>query len=161
MNSVTIIIIITTTIIILVDLNMELLTAQCFVFFVAGFETSSNSLTFILYELAKHPHIQQKVHEEVDRVLKKYDEKITYDSVQEMHYMDKVFNGKYFSFFFIILYNLLVELKTTTCTYYYCQPCRIKPSDKIIGEGEEELSHLPCQNQKLAKLVTPVDKFTL
>lgn len=74
----------------IIDFNIA---AQCFIFFVAGFETSSGSLSFILYELAEHPNIQKQLQEEIDRVLASHDGEITYDSLQEMRFMDKVFHG--------------------------------------------------------------------
>lgn len=70
--------------------------AQCFVFFLAGFETSSTTMTFALFELSIHPEIQEKVREELFRVLKKYNNKITYDSLKELEYMQQVVEGKYF-----------------------------------------------------------------
>lgn len=39
---------------------------QAFVFLVAGYETSSNTLGFTCYLLAKHPECQRKVQEELD-----------------------------------------------------------------------------------------------
>lgn len=39
---------------------------QAFVFLLAGYETSSNTLAFTCYLLAIHPECQHKVHEEVD-----------------------------------------------------------------------------------------------
>nr|WCC58068.1 cytochrome P450 [Pharsalia antennata] len=67
-------------------LTMDELAAQCFVFFLAGFETSSTTATFVLYELATH----QKVREEIRTVLAKHDNKITYDSLSELTYMRQV-----------------------------------------------------------------------
>uniref|UniRef100_V5GHY9 Cytochrome P450 6a2 n=1 Tax=Anoplophora glabripennis TaxID=217634 RepID=V5GHY9_ANOGL len=71
-------------------LNMDELAAQCFVFFIAGFETSSTTATFVLYELATHQDIQDKVREEIRTVLAKHDNKITYDSLSELTYMRQV-----------------------------------------------------------------------
>ncbi|KYB24705.1 cytochrome P450 6BK2 [Tribolium castaneum] len=71
-------------------LTLEEIAAQSFVFFIAGFETSSTTMTFALYELAKNQEIQSQVREEIDAVLKKHDGKITYDSIQDMKFMNQV-----------------------------------------------------------------------
>jgi cytochrome P450 family 6 len=73
---------------------MDSLAAQAFVFFIAGFETSSTTMTFCLYELSLHQDIQERLREEIDVVLKKHDGKITYESIQEMEYLDKVVSGE-------------------------------------------------------------------
>lgn len=78
--------------------NQKLLTedeiaAQTFVFFAAGFETSSSTLSFCLYELAKNPDIQQRVHDEIDQVLRSHNGQITYDSVSDMKYLEACIDG--------------------------------------------------------------------
>jgi cytochrome P450 family 6 len=73
--------------------TMDELTAQSFLFFFAGFETVSITLTFTLYELAKNQEIQEKVRDEIETVLVRYDGKLTYDSIQEMKYVHQVLNG--------------------------------------------------------------------
>ncbi|XP_075210857.1 putative cytochrome P450 6a17 [Lycorma delicatula] len=71
-------------------LTNELMTAQCFVFFIAGYETSSTTLSFCLYELALNEEIQTKLQEEIDKVLAKHNGDISYESLKEMTYMDRV-----------------------------------------------------------------------
>lgn len=68
--------------------------AHSYVFFAAGFETSSSSLSYCLYELARNPHFQQRAHDEIDGVLEKYNGKITYESVSEMKFLENCFLGK-------------------------------------------------------------------
>ena len=79
---------------------MDVIAAQAFVFFIAGFETSSTTMTFCLYEMACNPDIQSRLREEIDAVLSKYDGKITYEAINEIDYLDKVINGEYSNFFF-------------------------------------------------------------
>jgi len=73
---------------------MNSLAAQAFVFFVAGFETSSTTMTFCLYELSVNPDIQERLQAEIDSVLQKHDGKVSYEAIQEMNYLDKVVSGK-------------------------------------------------------------------
>lgn len=49
-----------------IEVNDELLVAQCVLFFGAGFETTSTSISYLMYELAKNKIAQEKVIKEVD-----------------------------------------------------------------------------------------------
>lgn len=74
-------------------LTMNELTAQAFVFFLAGFETSSSTMTFALYELCVNSEMQDKLREEIREALKKGNGKFTYETIMEMSYMDKIVKG--------------------------------------------------------------------
>ncbi|KAL4717198.1 hypothetical protein ACJJTC_017085 [Scirpophaga incertulas] len=73
------------------ELDDVLMTAQVFVFFAAGFETSSSATSYTLHELAYNPEIQAKAQAEIDRVLAKHDNKLSYDAIKEMHYLEWTF----------------------------------------------------------------------
>ncbi|KAK3924699.1 Cytochrome P450 6k1 [Frankliniella fusca] len=64
--------------------------AHVFVFFLAGFETTSTTISFALFELAKNPEAQEKLLEEIDAVLKKSKGEVTYDTIMNMPYMEMV-----------------------------------------------------------------------
>jgi len=57
-----------------------------FLFFLAGHDTSSSALTAALYFLAKHPHMQKKVFEEVQSVIGGNDE-FTFADLSKVHQM--------------------------------------------------------------------------
>lgn len=66
------------------------LVAQCFLFFVAGFETSSTVLSFGAYELVANPDVQQKLYEEIlDTNESLNGKRISYDALQKMTYLDQ------------------------------------------------------------------------
>ncbi|KAG7294950.1 hypothetical protein JYU34_022657 [Plutella xylostella] len=65
----------------------SLLVSQCFLIFAAGFDTSSTTASFTLYELAKHPEIQEKVHVEVDAYLQANNGEITYECINQLPYL--------------------------------------------------------------------------
>lgn len=67
--------------------------AQCFAFITAGFETSSTTMTFLLYEVALHPDIQQRLRNEITQMLDKHNNEVTYDGLQELTYLDMVISG--------------------------------------------------------------------
>lgn len=73
------------------ELSDLIMTAQVFVFFGAGFETSSTASSFTLHQLAFNPEYQEKVQKQIDEVLLRHDNKITYDAVKEMTYLERSF----------------------------------------------------------------------
>lgn len=74
-------------------LSFDEMAAQCFVFFTAGFETSSTTMMFCLFELSVNMEMQTMAREEVFAVLKKYNGKFTYEAMMEMHYLDRCIQG--------------------------------------------------------------------
>jgi cytochrome P450 family 6 len=74
------------------SLTLEEITAQCYVFFVAGFDSTASCMTFALYELSKNPDIQEKLRNEITEVLSKHQNNLTYDAIQDMEYLDQVVN---------------------------------------------------------------------
>lgn len=78
----------------LLDITNASIAAECWFFFFAGFEASALVVSSTLLELARHNDIQTKLRNEIDTVLEKYNGEITYDSLQEMTYMEKVVYGK-------------------------------------------------------------------
>ncbi|XP_025074593.1 cytochrome P450 6k1-like [Pogonomyrmex barbatus] len=66
------------------------LLAQAASFFSAGFETSSTTTSFALYELAIQPELQNTLRKEILEALEKSNGKITYDMAWSLPYLDMV-----------------------------------------------------------------------
>ncbi|XP_033192745.1 cytochrome P450 6B1 [Bombus vancouverensis nearcticus] len=64
------------------------LASQAQLFFLAGFGNSSLTISNALYELAWNQTVQDKLREEIQSVLKKYNGEITYDGICEMKYLN-------------------------------------------------------------------------
>lgn len=73
--------------------RIEQIAAQAFLFFVAGFETSSTTMSFALYELALNEHLQERARNEILEVLKRHDGSFTYECLQEMKYLGQIVDG--------------------------------------------------------------------
>lgn len=71
--------------------NDNELVAQCFLFFVAGFDTTSTTISLTAYELARQPEIQDKLYAEViETNARLHGKRVTYEDLQAMKYMDQV-----------------------------------------------------------------------
>lgn len=76
------------------SLTVEEMAAQSFLFFGGGFESSSTTMAFCMYELARNPEVQQRAYEEIDMILNKYDGALSYDSIMEMKYVKCCIEGE-------------------------------------------------------------------
>ncbi|XP_043469537.1 probable cytochrome P450 28d1 [Leptopilina heterotoma] len=73
------------------NMNQETLAAAHMLSFAADvYETSAKTMSFLITEIAAHPEIQQKVRQEIQELDTKYNGEITYDSLKEMTYLEKV-----------------------------------------------------------------------
>lgn len=71
-------------------ITMEEMAAQCFVFFTAGFETSSMTINYCLYELAMNEDIQDRVRSEIQQAMASNGGQLTYESLMTMDLLDRV-----------------------------------------------------------------------
>ena len=96
-----------------VDIEGDTLVAQSFAFFFAGFETSSSTMMFALYELAKRPDVQSRLRMEMQKVLGKHGHEVTYEAIQEMDYLHMVISGEYLQP--LPSYNKYMHTYVNTC----------------------------------------------
>ncbi|XP_037904183.1 probable cytochrome P450 6a13 isoform X2 [Hermetia illucens] len=109
-------------------LSFEEIAAQAFIFFLAGFETSSTNMTYSLYELAKNTEIQEKARREINEVLEKHSGEFTYDAMMEMTYIGHINNESLRKY---PPASLLI--RKCNCDY------QIPNSDRIIEKGTRVL----------------------
>lgn len=87
-------------------LSVDEIAAQSFIMFLAGFENSSLTVAFTLYELALNPEIQSKARAEIFAVMRQQEDGLlTYDAIMKLTYVEQVINGN-----LLILYTLLIFL---------------------------------------------------
>lgn len=105
-------------------LTIDEITSNVFMFSAAGVETTSSTAGFCLYELALNPNLMCRVQEEIERVLAKHDSVISYDSIQEMEFLEMCIKET------LRKYPGLPQLNRE-CTIDY----KIPGSDKTIKKG--------------------------
>ncbi|XP_041459303.1 cytochrome P450 3A14-like [Lytechinus variegatus] len=72
-------------------LNESEVISQALVFFLAGYETTGTAAGFMLYLLATHPDVQDRLVEEIDDVASSVED-VGYQSISKMSYLDQVFS---------------------------------------------------------------------
>lgn len=79
-----------------VQITDETIMANCFMFFLAGFENATGNSCAALLELADHPEVQDKLFNEIEStcVTDSGVLEITYEKLAEMKYLDMVVCGK-------------------------------------------------------------------
>jgi hypothetical protein len=95
------------------EFTTNLIAAQAFSFFVAGFETTTLSMSKLLYELALNEEVLKRTREELDNILAEKGE-FTYDSLGDMVYLQQVIDGKCINNSFSICFRVFVFVSNTT-----------------------------------------------
>lgn len=74
------------------NITVDQITAQSFIFFLAGYETTATTLTYCLFELSLNQDYQARLRNEIQEVLEKHEDGLTYEAITEMTYLDQVIN---------------------------------------------------------------------
>ncbi|XP_018304776.1 cytochrome P450 9e2-like [Mycetomoellerius zeteki] len=72
------------------EYDINEMTAQAFVFFLAGFDTIATAMCFMTHEIGVNPDVQGRLREEIDDVLRQTNGKPTYEAINCMKYLDAV-----------------------------------------------------------------------
>ncbi|CAD0202166.1 unnamed protein product [Chrysodeixis includens] len=106
------------------EITDDVIAAQAFVFYVAGYETSATTASYLLYQLALNQDVQDKLIAEIDEVTEAHNGLITYESLKEMKYYNKVSDET------LRLYSIVEPLQRK-CTVDY----KIPGTDLTIEKG--------------------------
>lgn len=71
--------------------------------FIAGYESSTATISSTLYELALNHSIQNRLREEIRNLFTKNNGELTFEEVMTMPYLDAIYKGKKYSFIADIL----------------------------------------------------------
>lgn len=69
--------------------TVEQIAAQSFIFFLAGYETSSSTMTYCMYELSINEDVQEKARKCVCEAIEKHGGELSYDTVSDMEYLER------------------------------------------------------------------------
>ncbi|KAK1117079.1 hypothetical protein K0M31_017002 [Melipona bicolor] len=72
------------------ELTIDDITAQAFIFFLAGFETVSTLVCFTAYEIGINEEVQKRLQDEIDQVLEDCNGEVTYEAINDMKYLEAV-----------------------------------------------------------------------
>lgn len=96
--------------------DMNAVIGNFFVFLIAGQETSTLTVTMLLYSLSQHPHVKQKLVDEIDAVMKTIPGEMTYDdAMKKFPYLNQVIDES--QRYYPLLYAL-----NRVCTKTYTIP---------------------------------------
>lgn len=74
------------------EITDALVAAQAMVYYAAGFESSSGTMSFLLYELALNPKVQERCYKEIASVMEKNNGALTYEALHELNYLSMTFD---------------------------------------------------------------------
>ncbi|CAD1473277.1 unnamed protein product, partial [Heterotrigona itama] len=72
------------------ELTIDDITAQAFIFFFGGFESTATLMCFAAYEVGINDQVQKRLQEEIDQVLEDCNGQVTYEAINSMKYLECV-----------------------------------------------------------------------
>ncbi|XP_011150777.1 cytochrome P450 9e2-like [Harpegnathos saltator] len=74
------------------ELTMEDMASQAFIFFFGGFESTATLMCFAAHEIAINEDIRKRLQDEIDQVLADTNGQVSYEAINNMEYLDAVVN---------------------------------------------------------------------
>ncbi|KAF5289834.1 hypothetical protein FQR65_LT11720 [Abscondita terminalis] len=109
--------------------SVDDITALCLSFFVGGFETSSIALSFALYDLGVNIEHQDKLRKEIEKSVKCENNKITYESISELTYLNNILSES------LRLHSPVLFLSRRCTKFYQLPPADNNSKELLIEPG--------------------------
>lgn len=74
-------------------MSIEQCAAQIFIFYVAGFDTSSSLQAYTIWECARNPEVLRKLRDDIDTQMLAHNGQLTYECMNDMKYLDLCIMG--------------------------------------------------------------------
>lgn len=118
------------------EFNEETVASLISSFFVDAFESAASNASFALFRISQHPEVQQKLRQEINSTLEKYDGNVTYEALKEMTYLQQVINES-IRLHMTLEFSAKICNETTTLRASDGKTCTLEPGHIVI---------IPAQN---------------
>lgn len=112
------------------ELTIEEMTAQAFIFFFGGFDSTSTLMCFAAYEIGVNEEIQKRLQDEIDQVLEDCNGEVTYEAINSMKYLDAVINEA------LRMYPVIVSTDRVCVKPFELPPALPNLKPHMVQEGE-------------------------
>lgn len=112
------------------ELTLVDMTAQAFVFFFGGFESTSTLMCFAAYEVGVNEEIQNRLQDEIDQALNDCNGEVTYEAINAMKYLDAIVNEA------LRMYPVIVAVDRVCVKPFELPPALPGLKPHVVQEGE-------------------------
>lgn len=91
-------------------MTMEQCAAQVALLYLAGFDTTASAIAYCLFELSQNAELMERLHAEIDEVLERHNNVLSYDIINEMTFLDHCIAGEIIIFVEIVRIFILLLL---------------------------------------------------
>lgn len=121
-----------------IEMNEVEMAGYALTMFVEGFETSSSVLAFAIYEMARNPDIQERLHEEITEVLARHNNQLTFEALHEMEYLEGII-------FETMRINVVAPMISKVSTKEYTLPL-LEGQEKPVTIPPGTPVQIPCRS---------------
>lgn len=75
-------------------MTMEQCAAQVAIFYLAGFDTTASAIANCVYELCRNPELMQRLQNEIDEMMEKHNNVLSFENIKDLPFLDSCVLGK-------------------------------------------------------------------